>query len=170
MNDRVLSLSFGWLLVPLGVALALLGAWNSPTNEQGRPLLLLPEVKAVADYRSAANSSVAEIGLLDGEITALVEGQNADLFAQSGQAQAAFEHAVRIFQDIDTHTAPPALNGLKDALTQAASDYVEVARLALRWVSLPTAENKVSVEDQLTRAEQELQTLAGSQWLAKTSP
>ncbi len=44
--------------------------------------------------------------LLDGEIAALLAGQNADLFTQSRQAQAAFEHALRIAQEIDVQAAP----------------------------------------------------------------
>ena len=170
MNDRVLSLSIGWLFIPIAVILTLLGAMNSPTNEQGRPLLLLPEVKVVAEYRSVVNRSVSEMVLLDGEITAVLDGQNTDLFTQSDQAQAAFEHALQISRDIDIQTAPPALSGLKDASSQAAADYLEAARLALRWIGLPTEENHLAVEDQLSKARQEFQTLEGNQWLAKTSP
>ncbi len=170
MNDQVFSLSFGWLLVPLSVILIVLGALNSPMDEQGRPMLLLPEVKAVAEYRSAVNKSVSEMRLLDGEITAVMGGQNSDLFTQSDQAQAAFEHALRIVQDIDVQTAPPALGGLKEAAGQTAADYLEAARLALRWVSLPTEDNVSAVEDQMSKAQKELQTLEGSQWMATTSP
>ena len=56
--------------------------------------------------------------LLDGEIAALLAGQNTDLFTQSRQAQAAFEHALQIAQDIDVQAAPPALDGLRGAACQ----------------------------------------------------
>lgn len=45
--------------------------------------------------------------LLDGEIAALLEEQNTDLFTKSWQAQAAFEHVLRIGREVDVETAPP---------------------------------------------------------------
>ena len=170
MNDRpIIRLSYRWLLLALGLLLIGLGWLASPRDAQGRPLLLLPDVKAVEDYRRAATHNAAGLRLLDGEIATLLQGQNPDLFTQSRQAQAAFEHALAIAQKIDIQSAPPALAGLREASAQTASTYLEASRLALRWVSLPQASNLAIAEDQLAQAQQELETLEDSQWLKMTS-
>ena len=170
MDDRTLHLSLSWLLLPLALFLTVVGALASPRDAQGRPLLLLPDVKAVEDYRQATSSATTGMQLLDGEIAALLSGQNTDLFTQSRQAQAAFEHALRIAQEIDVQAAPPALDGLRGAAAGTASAYLEAARLALRWVSLPQGANHTAAENGLALARQQLKTLEESKWLAKTSP
>ena len=166
MNKKEPNLSFGLLLLPFALV-TLLGALVSPRDAQGQPLLLLPDVKAVQDYRQAVSEDVAGLNLLGGEIADVLSAQNTDLFGQSRQAQSAFEHALNIAQAIDTQGAPPALDGLQQASAQAASSYLEAARLALRWVSLPEAGNRTAAETGLTQAQQQLQTLEGSQWLTK---
>lgn len=167
MDDHTLHLSLSWLLLPLALILSVLGIMSSPRDAQGRPLLLLPDVKAVEEYRRSMSSATAEMQLLDGEIAALIAGQNTDLFTQSRQAQAAFEHAMRIAQEVDVQSAPPALDGLRGIAASTASAYLEAARLALRWVSLPQEENRTEAENSLAQARQQLKTLEDSKWLAK---
>jgi hypothetical protein len=154
MNDRELCLPSSWLLLPLGLLLTLVGALASPRDAQGRPLLLLPDVKAMEDHRRAVSSNATSLHLLDGEISALLEGQSLDLFTQSRQAQAAFEHGLHLAQAVDVQAAPPALDGLRQASAQAASAYLETARLALRWVGLSEEANKSAAEDQSAQAHQ----------------
>ena len=170
MDDRGSHLSLTWLLLPLGLFLILVGVLASPHDAQGRPLLLLPDVKAVEDYRRSIRGAADSMRLLDGEIAALLAGQNADLFTQSRLAQAAFEHALRIAQEIDVQASPPALDGLRGAAADTASAYLEAARLALVWISLPVESNHTEAESELLQARQQLQTLEASKWLAKTSP
>ncbi len=167
MDDHTLHLSLSWLLFPLVLLLTLLGASSSPRNAQGKPLLLLPDVKAVEDYRKSMSSTTVEMQLLDGEIAILPAGQNLDLFTQSRQAQAAFEHALRIAQKVDVQTAPPALDGLQITAAGTASAYLEAAHLALVWVSLPEKDNLIAAENSLVQARQQLNALEKSKWLAK---
>ena len=167
MDEHSLRLSWSWILLPLALFLTMLGALSSPRDAQGRPLLILPDVKAVEDYRLAMGRATAEMRLLDGEIAALLAGQNADLFTQSRQAQAAFEQALRIAQEIDVRAAPLALDGLRGTAASTASAYLEAARLALRWVSLPQEENRTAAENSLAQAQQQLNGLEDSKWLAK---
>lgn len=167
MDDHIVHLSLSWFLLPLGLFLTVLGAFSSPRDALGRPLLLLPDVKAVEDYRKSMGSATLEMQLLDGEIATLLAGQTTDLFTQSRQAQAAFEHALRIAQDVDVQTAPPALGGLRGAVASTASAYLEAARLALVWVSLPQVEYRTSAENSLAQARQQLSILEESKWLAK---
>ena len=170
MNDPEFRFSLSWLFLPLGLFLTVLGALASPRDALDRPLLLLSDVKAVEDYRRSVSSSITGLGLLDGELSALLAGQNADLFTQSRQAQAAFEHALQIAQDIDVQAAPPVLDGLRGVAASTASTYLETARLSLRWVSLPQETNRKAAEDGLAQARQELKTLEESKWLAKRLP
>ncbi len=167
MDDHTLHLSLSWLLIPLVLFLILLGALFSPHDAQGKPLLILPDVKAVEDYRKSMSSATAEMQLLDGEIAILLAGQNLDLFTQSRQAQAAFEHALRIAQKVDVQTAPPALEGLRVTAAGTASAYLETAHLALVWVSLPEKDNFIAAENSLVQARQQLKALDESKWLAK---
>lgn len=170
MTEREIHLSLGWLLLPLALILTSVGAQASPRDGQGRPLLLLPDVKAVEDYRRSISATTAELRLLDGELAALLAGQTIDLFTQSRQAQAVFEHALRIAEKIDVQEAPPALGGLRDISAKTAAAYLEAARLALRWVSLPQEANHTAAESGLAQARQQLQTVEESKWLAKTLP
>ena len=167
MDDRILHISLGWLLLPLAVILTVVGALSSPRDAQGQPLLLLPDIKSVEDYRQSMSSAAAKMQLLDGEIAALLAGQNAELFTQSRQAQAAFEHALSIAQVVDVQSAPSALDGLRGAAAGTATDYLEAARLALVWVSLPQEANHTAAENGLAQARQQLITLEESKWLAK---
>ncbi len=167
MDDHTLHLSWSWILLPMALFLVVLGTLSSPRDAQGRPLLLLPDVKAVEEYRRSMSSAAAEMQLLDGEIATLLAGQNTDLFTQSRQAQTAFEHALRIAQEVDVHTAPPALDGLRGTAAGATTAYLEAARLALRWVSLPEETNHTAAENSLALARQQLKTLEESKWLAK---
>ncbi len=167
MDDDTLHFSWGWLLLPLVLILTVVGALSTPRDAQGQPLLLLPDVKAVEDYRQSMSNATAKMQLLDGEIAALLAGQNTDLFTQSRQAQAAFEHALSIAQEIDVLSAPPALDSLRGAAASTASAYLDAARLALVWVSLPQDANHIAAENGLAQARQQLNTLEESKWLAK---
>jgi hypothetical protein len=167
MDDRTLHLFVSWLLLPLALFLIVLGALSSPRDAQGKHLLLLPDVKAVEDYRQSMSSTISEMQLLDGEIAALLAGQTTDLFTQSRQAQVAFEHALRIAQEVDVQTAPLVLDGLRGAAASSASVYLEAAQLALRWVSLPQEENRTAAENSLANARQQLNILEESKWLAR---
>ena len=47
---------FGLILLGFAVLFTIIGAFVSPLDEQGKPVLLLPEVKAVEDYRRSAQT------------------------------------------------------------------------------------------------------------------
>jgi len=166
VDDHTLRLSWSLFLIPLVLFLTLVGALSSPRNAQGKPLLLLPDVKAVDDYRRSMSSAIAEMRLLDGEMASLLAGQNLDLFTQSREAQAAFEHALRIAREIDVQTIPPILDSLRGEAANTATAYLNTARLALVWVSLPQEDNHTVAENSLTQARQQLKALEGSKWLA----
>jgi hypothetical protein len=152
------------VILALLVLLAI-GGIASPRNEDGRPLLLLPDVKAVNDYRQLAREADKELRLVDGKIAATLGGNVDDLFGQTRRAQEAFEHILRISEQLDQQDAPPALVGLKADLNQTAMSYLEAARLTLRWLSTPTQENSEQAQAKLTEARTSLTELEKSQWL-----
>lgn len=147
------------------ISLITLGWVVSPRNEQGRPLLLLTDVKAVEDYRRLAGQSAHELRVVDGEISTTLAGDTTDLFGQTRNAQNAFEHSLKVSQAIDQHESPPALAGLRDQLTQVSLAYLETARLTLRWLSVPDQKNYDQTQQQLSAARKALDELENSQWL-----
>jgi hypothetical protein len=62
----------GWILLSLAVIFTIIGTLVSPLDEQGKPVLLLPEVKAVEDYRRSAQTWISELTVLDGEIARVI--------------------------------------------------------------------------------------------------
>jgi hypothetical protein len=72
---------FGWILLGVAVLFTMIGVFVSPLDDQGKPVLLLPEVKAVEDYRRSAQSWISELVVLDGEIAHVIAAdQQGDLF------------------------------------------------------------------------------------------
>ena len=166
MNERQeIRIPLSTLVVLASLILLAIGGIASPRNEDGRPLLLLPDVKAVSDYRQLAREADKELRLIDGKITATLGGDVDDLFGQTRRAQDAFEHILRISEELDRQDAPPVLVGLKDDLNQTAVSYLEAARLTLRWLSTPTQANNERAQAKLTEARSSLTELEKSQWL-----
>ena len=57
MNERQeIHIPLSTLVVLASLILLAIGGIASPRNEDGRPLLLLPDVKAVSDYRQLARA------------------------------------------------------------------------------------------------------------------
>ena len=158
-------------LVVLALLLLLaIGGIASPRNEDGRPLLLLQDVKSVEDYRRLAREADKQLLLVDGKITATLGGNVDDLFGQTRRAQEAFEQILRISEELDRQDAPPALVGLREDLNQTAINYLEVTRLTLRWLSIPNQANSTQAQAKLAEARVRLTELEKSQWLQTTSP
>ena len=120
------------LIIPATAILLVIGWLASPRDENDQPLLLLPDVKAVEEYRRLANHWRDELRLVDGEIALTLAGDTSDLFGQSRLAQNTLEHNLRIIQEIDQHDAPATLVGLQEELKRVSQSYLESSRLALR--------------------------------------
>ncbi len=102
MNSNAISQRWYWTLGVSLVLLTVLGWFNSPIDRTtGRPLLLIPEVKAVHDYQVKARSWISQFQVLDAEISGLLMEPSGDLFSQSSQANQAVEAAVTQVQIID---------------------------------------------------------------------
>lgn len=160
-----------WVLILPALAILLgIGWFASPRDINNRPLLLLPDVKAVEEYRRLANHWRDELRLVDGEIALILASGTSDLFSQSRQAQNTLEHNLRIIQEIDRHDAPATLVGLQEELKLVSQSYLEASRLALRWLSLPDPANHDQAQDRLVESRNMLTDMEASQWLEKRSP
>lgn len=160
-----------WVLILPALAILLgIGWFASPRDVNNRPLLLLPDVKAVEEYRRLANHWRDELRLVDGEIALILAGDTSDLFSRSRQAQNTLEHNLRIIQEIDRHDAPATLVGLQEELKLVSQSYLEASRLALRWLSLPDPANHDQAQDRLVESRNMLSDMEASQWLEKRSP
>lgn len=158
---------WAWIAGAAACLLLVLVGWlASPVDSlSGRPLLLLPDVKAVEDYRRLASGWVDELRLLDGDLAQLLSGNTGDLFEQSRRSQAVLDRAARLAQEIDVHAAPPPLSGLQLELAQTALAYLEAARIASGWVSVPDEAHYQQATRTLEQAHTLLSGLEGSQWL-----
>lgn len=166
MNNNPTIHRWYWISGTLLVVLTILGWINSPIDRtNGRPLLLIPEVKAVHDYQLEARSWINQFQVLDAEISGLLIDPSGDLFSRSSQANHAVEAAVAQVQMVDRTQAPLSLSSLHQAFNQAALAYLEAARSALVWVSTPSVEKLNVAKANLEKARQQVDQLSRSEWL-----
>lgn len=150
----ILLTMFGWLRSPID-------------RTTGRPLLLIPEVKAVHDYQVEARSRIRQFEVLDAQISGLLIEPSGDLFSRSSQANQAVEAAVAQAQVIDRTSAPISLTSLHQSIHQAALAYLEAARSALVWISTPAPDKLDAAKANLEKARQQVEQLRHSEWLSQ---
>ena len=156
----------GWILFGLAVFFTIIGTFVSPLDDQGKPVLLLPEVKAVEDYRKAAQTWISELNILDGEIAHIIAAdQQGDLFSQSRSAQQTLQHAVELAQQVDRTRVPPIGMGMHEQMLSTTLSYLEAARSALQWVSAPEQENQDQAIQLLEDSRQMKSELEKNKWL-----
>jgi len=106
----------GWILLSLAVIFTIIGALVSPLDEQRKPVLLLPEVKAVEDYQRYAQTWISELTVLDGEIARVIASeQQGDLFSQSRSAQQTLNTLLNLLNRL---TAPEFLQSVWDCMSK----------------------------------------------------
>jgi hypothetical protein len=171
-GDPVIQISeekmqkFGLILMGIAVLFTIIGGFVSPIDDQGKPVLLLPEVKAVEDYRRSAQFWITEMSILDGEIAHVIAAdQQGDLFTQSRSAQQTLQHAVELAQQVDRTRVPPIGMGLHEQMLSTTLTYLEAARSALQWVSAPEKKNQDSATIKLEEARKRKTELEANQWL-----
>jgi len=157
---------FGLILMGIAVLFTIIGAFVSPLDEQGKPVLLLPEVMEVENYRRSAQDWVSELSVLDGEIAiVLAAQQQGDLFSQSRSAQQTLQYAVELAQEVDRAKVPPIGMGLHEQLLTTTMSYLEAARSALQWVSAPEKNNLDLATQNLEDSRKMKSDLEKNQWL-----
>jgi hypothetical protein len=156
----------GAFLLLLVIVFTMLGAIVSPNDENGRPVLLLPDVKAFEDYRRLAHGWLDRLEGLDSEISSVLsESDQGDLFTQSRNAQQLLQDAVNLAQEIDRVKVPAAAAGIHDQLYATALAYLEIARLTVRWVGVPEETQKDAIKSKLDQSRAARISLEKSPWL-----
>ena len=154
------------LAVSALVILALVGYQASPRDAGGRPVLLLPDVRAVERYRREVVHWVTAWQAIDAALTQVLTTTDPDLLARSRQAQRAFDRAVLLAQAVDGTEAPPALLGLQELSVANGTGYLEAGAAMTRWLSVPSDENRMAAEEALGRASAALAALGMNAWIS----
>ncbi len=163
-----------WLWA-VGIVLALvvlggIGSVVSPRDESGRPLLLLPGVRAVETYRRQAVAWAQDWRELDNGLRGTLESTDTGLLTQSQQAQSNFEQAVALARNVEQTDAPPALLGLREQAVQTATAYVDASAAINRWLSAPSGENRTAAQEIYRQASEALARLESNEWIGIGTP
>ena len=157
---------FGFILLFLSIIFVAIGGFVSPRDNQGKPVLLLPEVKEIGNYRRSAKTWINKLVALDSDISGIISiDQQGDIFTQSRQAEQIFQDAVELVQEIDRSTVPPIGAGFHDQISNTSLAYLEAARTALQWVSDPEEVNHAASLQKLEQARNLRVQLETNPWL-----
>ncbi len=159
----------GTLSAIVVVALPILGSAVSPRDDEGRPVLLLPDVRAVELYRRQVMGWASNWAGVEETLNEVLSGDETQLLALSRKAQRAFEQSVALARDVDASESPPALIGLRDLTTQIAAEHVEASIAVARWLSAPSAENRAAAEEAVAVARNSLAALRSNEWVSERS-
>jgi len=156
-----------WGLASLAILLVtLLGWWQSPVEPiTSRPLLLIPEVKAIVDYQAKARGWMDAFQSLDAALSGLLLDGNGDLFSQSQQGNRALQQAVELAQTVDQTEAPATLVSWHSQLKTISLAYLDAARLALRFIGASSPENRSAAQAALEQARKQLESARNSDWM-----
>jgi len=164
-SEQVVIPKWGWVGL-LILALLGLGWLISPRDSTNRPILLLPDAKAVEDYRISISDWHGRMQSLDANITTILSGKfGSDLFSKSREAQKVMDAAIQLAQEIDRQDVPTAAIPAKSLLAQSASTYLNASRAMLQWVTASNEENLVEAQNTLDQARQTLKQLEQSEWI-----
>jgi hypothetical protein len=165
ISERTLQ-RIGLILLALAVVFVVIGGLTSPLDENGKPVLLLPEIKAFEDYSRSGREWLDQMLILDSEISGVLSGENSgDLYTQSRQAQQMLQQAVDLAKEIDQVNVPAAAAGIHDQLYNTSMAYLETARLTMRWVGAPEETTRQQIEAKLKQARNGRNALKENQWL-----
>jgi hypothetical protein len=144
-----------------------LGFAASPRDADGRPVLLLPDVRAVELYRRQVTGWVSNWTGVDETLNEVLGGDVTQLLALSRKAQRALEQSAALARDVDASESPPALLGLRDLSIQVAADHVGASVAVARWLSAPSTENRVAAEAAVAAARNSLAALEANEWVSE---
>jgi hypothetical protein len=165
-NDGVeITIPWPLLVVVAVVTLFVLGYAFSPRSAEARPMLLSPDVKAMEDYRRQASAWMEDMRVLDGEIAGVLRSDNSDLIGSTQKMQNALNHAVRLATEIDQAESPSVFIALRSAISNNALAYVDAARSAARWLSIPDSTSQEEAATALQTARNQYDALVTSKWL-----
>ncbi len=165
MKSEIIIPKWAWI-ASLVVLLLGLGLFISPRDKNDRPILLMPDVKAVEDYRRSLSSWHSRLLELDGRIAKVLSNNYAgDLFSQSSEGQKILNETVQLLHEMDQTSTPPAAVPARNMIVKAGSATLDASRSMLAWVSAPTPANLKAAQQTLAGARTTLSDLETSQWM-----
>lgn len=166
MKSEIVIPKWVWITGIL-VFLLGLGLFTSPRDRDNRPLLLMPDLKAMEDYRRSLAGWHTRFLELNGRMTLLLSADyGGDLFSQSSEGQKIQEATVQLLREIDQTATPSAAVSAREMAIDAGSAYLEASRAMLTWISTPTAANLDAAQQAFKTAQATLSELEASQWMA----
>jgi hypothetical protein len=157
------------LLIVLALTgMAVIGYFNSPVGEDGRPLLLSPRLAQITRYQNHALRWSAELVEIHVGLQSLLEDQTADLLTQDGQASALYGQLLNLQAEVDGTSVPPTLEPLHNAVKTAVEQYTAAAFEIMKWISEPNSGNYDSAQEALTNAASTLDRLNQNPWIQGT--
>ena len=169
MNSEITIPKWAWIA---GIVIFLLGLGLivSPRDKNDRPILLLPDVKTVEDYRRSLVSWHNRLLELDGRIARVLSNHyDGDLFSQSSEGQKILNETIQLLQEMDQTETPSAAVPARNMVMLAGSAYLDASKSMLTWISAPTPANLSAAQQALDGARTTLSNLEASQWMA-TNP
>ena len=157
------------LIVSTVAVLALLGYHASPRDEAGRPVLLLPDVRAVELYRRNAVRWANEWREIEAGLEQVLADDSQQLLSRSREAQRAFDQAVALAQEVDGTEAPSALLGLHEQAVANGDAHIQAGAAVARWLSAPTDEHRAAAQTALANASAAQAAFSASEWIALAS-
>jgi len=156
------------LIVIVLVVFGAIGNAVSPRDEENRPVLLLPDVRAVEQYRAATETWVSEWVALDKQLRSILDAPlGNDLLGQSRKSQQAFDQALDLSRAVESNESPSSLIGLSAQTRNAAVAYLNAAMAVARFISAPTPDNRIDASSNVGIAGRALQQLQANEWMIK---
>lgn len=166
-KDEIIIPRWIWA-IPAVLIFLVIGYAFSPRDRDERPILLLPDVQAVEEYRVAIVRWLEQAHDLDTQISTILSGAYGDdLFTRSRESQEMIDAGVRLLSSIDQQKTPTAAVPARALSGQMASAYLEAARATLLWTTAPNDENLARAEELLEIARQAREDLEASEWTIK---
>jgi hypothetical protein len=162
----ILFTLFRALLILLAlVGMEVIGYYNSPLGENGRPLLLSPRLAEITRYQHRALRWAGELQEIQTGLRALLENQSADLLAQDREANSLYGRLLNLQEEVDSISAPPTLETLHESQQTAVEGYATAAYQVMAWISEPTEENYTKAQEAVSTASSALDIVKQNPWM-----
>lgn len=158
------------VVIPPALALLALAVWGLfllgvRVTPPGAPVIYAPAVRRTETYRQKAQTWLAEMQAVDGELARLLSAPPADVYDLSQEAQSVLDDAADLSQAVSLIYPPAGLVSLRDGLQAAADAYLAAAVQLNLWVGEPVEAGYLDTLESIRLARAASATLAANPWL-----
>lgn len=161
----------GWIALALAIigGLYALGDHITPRDDDGRPVIWSPSIRAMERYRARALKWTKAMVEIDHRLAALLaeEASNTSsaIYAQEREIAEVGEKAVSLERQVIETETPIALLGLRERASASAVAYREAARLTAQYLNNPESDYLNSAMAALEEATKARREMEQSRWL-----